>query len=173
MCSKFWLVGYYNIYYDNFMARRLVLPYEQASYYFFFALYVGEQHFIDLKAIKGNSFRLINGNFLFDNQQIIFRTLFFMKFIDQSCIDIEIDNVLKLCKSATIQFVLIFFKYVEVTCAKILPFSIKSILMCVYTLQSICTRMRSYNYNLRSFKARKGFGCCKVCIQIVFQLPKT
>ena len=172
MCSKFWLVGYYNIYYDNFMARRLVLPYEQASYYFFFALYVGEQHFIDLKAIKGNSFRLINGNFLFDNQQITFRNLFF-SVIDQYWIDIEIDNVLKLCKSATFQFVLIFFKYVEVTCAKILPFSIKSILMCVYTLQSICTRMRSYNYNLRSFKARKGFGCCKVCIQIVFQLPKT
>jgi len=31
-------------------------------------LYVGEQRFIDLKAIKGNSFRLMNGNFLFDNQ---------------------------------------------------------------------------------------------------------
>ena len=61
---------------------------------------------------------------------------------------------------------------VKLACAKSSPFSIKRTYWCVYTLQSICTRMRSYNYNLRSFKARKGFGRPEVCIQIVFKLLK-
>ena len=40
----------------------------------------------------------------------------------------------------------------------------ENILMCLLvTLQSICTRMRSHNYNMRSFKSRKGFGLVLRC----------